>query len=264
MPDTMVLLQFEHRNMTSLLGVLQQQITQMKRGAPVNFNVLTSALAYLSDYPDQCHHPKEDVVYGRLLDRHPHMAPNLKDLVAEHARLAALTRELGRAIDESRQNPEGTKQNLAHELDGFVDFYRQHMAMEEQYLFPAARKYLSSDDWADIDFAVFDRPDPLFEQDTEVRFRELRQEIMRVGAADSAAYREREETASLLAMQDVAAFNDAMRQHGDTLRLARSSQRGYQLERAGNVLARIPDCTESQAAWCAWFFWKGMAQHSSR
>jgi len=264
MPDTMVLLQFEHRNMTSLLGVVQQQVTQMKRGAPANFDVLASALAYLSAYPDQCHHPKEDVVYRRLLDRHPDMAPTLKDLVAEHARLAALTRELGRAIDESRQNPEATKQDLAHQLDGFVDFYRQHMAMEEQYFFPAAKKYLSSDDWADVDFAVFDTPDPLFDRDNEARFGELRKEIRRMGAADSAAYGEREERASLLAMQDVAAFNDAMRQHGDTLRLARSSQHGYQLERAGDVLARIPDCSESQAAWCAWFFWKGMAQHSSR
>ena len=264
MPDTMVLLQFEHRNMTILLGVVQQQVAQMKRGAPTNFSVLASALAYLSGYPDQCHHPKEDVVYRRLLVRHPHMAPELQDLVAEHARLAVVTRELGRAVDESRQNPEATKQNLAHQLDGFVDFYLRHMAMEEQHFFPVAEKYLSSEDWADIDFAVFDRHDPLFDQDTEERFGELRNEIRRMGAADSAAYAEREETASLLAMQDVAAFNDAMRLYGDTLRLSRSSQRGYQLERAGSVLARIPDCSESQAAWCAWFFWKGMARHSSR
>ncbi|HKA41905.1 MAG TPA: hemerythrin domain-containing protein [Burkholderiales bacterium] len=260
MPDTLVMLHLDHQNMTRLLGFVQRQVGQMARGAPVNYDLLASAFAYVSGYPDQCHHPKEDLVYRKLLSRHPDVTSSLKDLVAEHAKLADATRDLSRAIDESRRNPAAANEKLASQLEEFLRFYRHHMAMEEQYFFPAALKNLSRGDWAAIDFALFDQPDPLFDRAAEARFAGLRDEITRLGTAENTAAEQREETADLTAMQDVAAFNDAMQRSGELLRLARSSHGGYQLERNGGVIVCIPECSEGRAAWCAYFFWKAMAQ----
>src|SRR5262249_34464363 len=156
-----------------------------------------SAFAYVSGYPDQCHHPKEDLVYRKLLNRHPDMASSLKDLVAEHAKLVDATRELSRAIDESRRNPAAANETLANQLEGVLRFYRPHMAMGEQYFFPAALKNLSRDDWAAIDFALFEQPDPLFDRAAEARFAGLRDEIARLATAEDTAADQREEAADL-------------------------------------------------------------------
>ena len=73
MSDAILVLQLDHRNLSKVLDLIQQQVTYMIKNDPVNYRLLASAFEYLSDYPEQCHHPKEDVVYRKLLSRFPDM-----------------------------------------------------------------------------------------------------------------------------------------------------------------------------------------------
>ena len=61
-------------------------------------------------------------------------------------------------------------------------------------------------------------------------------------------------------MQDIATFNKVMQRVGESLCLIASAEGGYALLRNGSVLSQIPECDETRAAWCAYFFWEGMAQ----
>lgn len=260
MSSVVTLLQIDHRNMAKLLDVIQQQATNMARRDPVNYRLLESAFEYLSSYPDQCHHPKEDLVYRKLLKRHPELAASLKDLVAEHETLAQSTRDLTGAIGESRQAPGAASGQLADRLMQFLDLYRHHMSMEDQHFFPMALQRLSADDFAEIDFTLFDQPDPLLDLKAEGLFADLRKEIARLGAVEKTLSDSREEAALLATILDLATFNEAMQRSGDTVRLVRSSQEGYELERDGKVLAHIPPCSESRAAWCAYFYRKAIVR----
>jgi hemerythrin-like domain-containing protein len=259
MSNVVVLLQIDHRTMAKLLDLIQQQAKNMIRRDPVNYRLLESAFAYLSSYPDRCHHPKEDLVYRKLHSRYPEMAASLKDLVTEHEKLAQLTRNLMAALGESRQAEPAATDRVADQLMEFLSLYRHHMLMEDQYFFPAALQWLSPDDFAEIDFRLFDHPDPLLDRESEGMFAELREEITRLGAVEKTSSDNREEAALLAAIQDLAAFNEAMRRFGDAVRLVRSSQEGYELEQDGNVLVHIPPCSEARAAWCAYFYWKATA-----
>lgn len=257
MPNIMMLLQVDHGNMAKLLDVIQQQVMNMTRGVPVNYSLLESAFTYLLGYPEQCHHPKEELVYRKLLSRCPDMAESLNDLVEEHEKLGTLTGNLSRAIRESLRDPRAANKGLARQLGEFLDFYRHHMIEEEQQFFPAALQLLSRDNFAEIDFTLFDQADPLFNREIDERFAELRDEIMRLGVTEKANIDNRTETAWLATVQDVAAFNEAMEQSGISIRLSRSSEGGYDLEHEGNIIVHIPECNEHCAAWCAYFFWKG-------
>ena len=264
MSSVMVLLQIDHINTAKLLDLIEQLARKMTILAPVNLNLLESSLAYLLNYPDQCHHPREDLVYRRLLSKSPDMARSLNDLVKEHEQLAFLTRDLMRVVGESRQNLYVGNDRLAGQLIEFVNFYRHHMMMEEQYFFPIALQRLSRDDFVEIDFTLFDQPDPLVAQESEERFAELREEIARLDVVDKANRESRDEAALLAVIQDIAAFNVAMERIGSVVRLAGSTKEGYKLEHKGNVLVHIPACNESLAAWCAYFYWKAWALRNAK
>jgi hemerythrin-like domain-containing protein len=262
MPDTILLLQLEHDRVAKLLDLVAQQLANLVRHHPVNYRLLQNAFDYLSDYPDQCHHPKEDLVYRKLRSRHPDMVKSLSTLVEEHERLAHLTASLRRTLRESQQEKAGTNDWFAKQLREFLEFYRHHMAMEERHFFPAALQSLSRNDWAEIDFTVFDQPDPLLDRSTEDRFAKLRDEITRLGQAQMTSAAHREEAACLGRLHDIADFNEAMQQSGESVRLNRSSEGGYELERGGSVLVHIPECSESRAVWCAYFFLKSHTRFS--
>ena len=256
MPDTILLLQLEHGRVAKLLELVAEQATNLVRHRPADLRLLRSAFDYLSQYPSQCHHPKEDLVYRKLKSRHPDIAQSLSDLEEEHERLARLTESLSLSLRELPQSDAATNDRLAERLRDFGDFYRHHMAMEERHFFPAALQSLSRNDWAEIDFAVFDQPDPLLDRSAEDRFARLRDEVTRLGEAHKTSAARREEAVWLGRLQGIADFNGAMQQCGDSVRLGRSSEGGYELERKGSVLVHIPECDEPRAVWCAYFFLK--------
>jgi hemerythrin-like domain-containing protein len=256
MSSVVMLLRIEHRRMAGLLDLVGQQATKMARGAPVNHGLLEALFAYLSSYPEQCHHPKEDLVYRKLLARCPEMAGSLNDLIDEHEKLAGATDGLMRDIAGSPRDPPAPDERLADRISDFLDLYRRHMLMEEKHFFPAALQRLSRNDFAEIDFTLYDRPDPVFDLETEDRFSGLREEIARLGAGERAGGGIGAEAALLAALQDVAAFNEAMRRNGEPVFLVRSPQGGYEVRDEGSTLAHIPACSESRAAWCAFFYWK--------
>jgi hemerythrin-like domain-containing protein len=60
----------------------------------------------------------------------------------------------------------------------FIKYERQHMAMEERVVFPAALNALRSEDWADIAAKLTDRDDPFYRLGFEEKFKTLRRNIL--------------------------------------------------------------------------------------
>lgn len=263
MLDAVAVLQMEHRRIGRVLGFLQRQATNLSQRTPANYRLLAVAFEYLSGYPDQCHHPKEDALYGKLVRRLPGSADKLGNLVREHERLADMTRELSRAIGDAAQDPSAPDLVLADRLKAYLYFYHQHMRMEELHFFPLARSRLSRDEFAEIDFTLFDRPDPLFNRAVETKFALLSDEIERLGLTEDAVAAQREEAALLASIIDIATFNGAMQAIGEPVALTGSPVDGYVLERMGHALVRIPACSEPRAAWSAYFFWKAASEARS-
>ena len=61
----------EHRNIARLLNALEHQIEIFARAGAPDYDVIRGIAEYFLDYPDRCHHPKEDVVFDRLCARFP-------------------------------------------------------------------------------------------------------------------------------------------------------------------------------------------------
>ena len=255
MSDAILLLRLEHGNMARLLDWVDDQVRLLETGAAANHSLLNQAMYYLQNYPDQCHHPKEDLVFEMMARRDPEATSTVGDLTMEHKKITDLTIQVATTV--TRAGTTGADQELREALRELTMEYRRHMEKEETVFFPRALEVLNRSDWASIDFELFDRDDPLFDHSREQHFRELRESISRFGRRDQELTTARQEIALLENLNGIDDFNQSMEQQGSQLRLVRFSEGGFGLERQGNLLAYLPSLEVIQAIWCAYFYAKG-------
>lgn len=98
-PRMIQALRREHANLTRLLDLLEREIDLFDRAGKPDYEIVEAILAYCLDYPDECHHPKEDAVLAKLRARDADAAAAVGDLEGEHRELAALTRQLADSVD---------------------------------------------------------------------------------------------------------------------------------------------------------------------
>jgi hemerythrin-like domain-containing protein len=268
MPDTLFLLRLEHGNLSKLLGLIEHQVAAADAGRPMDAELLSLACEYLCDYPDRCHHPKEDLVYRRLSERAPDSRAGLHDLVAQHRRLHELTEAFAEAVRRVREEPQAAEPGPREAMREFTQRYRQHMQEEDERFFPLAEQRLSKDDWDALDFAMFDRDDPLFDHAAEERFWALRERIDTLAEQGGARASVLDAANGLRGLSGIESFNESMKSAGQPFRLARFAEGGYGLERDRKLLLYVPECSSERAAWCAYCYlrglgWPSIRQHSS-
>ena len=177
MSKTLDLLHGEHAHLAKLLKLLDRQVVRFGAGERPEYEIISGVIDYCLEFPDQCHHPKEDLIFRRLHLRDPQAAESVGDLEREHEELASLTRKLASAVSRvlaEEELPRAYVMSLAQE---FVGRYRQHIKMEEQLFFPAAERALTPEDWSEIDARVADHVDPLFGREVMEKFKSLRDDV---------------------------------------------------------------------------------------
>ena len=182
MPQVIEELQREHRDLAKLMAVIERQAEVLHDGRAPDYDVLRSVLRYISNYPDLVHHPKEDLVYRRLVERDQVAIVEVHNVLQEHGALEDMAASLAAQVDDADGGPEGARAELEKLARGYVEAYRRHMAMEEGELFPRALGALSEADWAAIAAAVSGSADPLFDGAATNQYRNLHNAILRHGA----------------------------------------------------------------------------------
>lgn len=178
MPDTVLLLRLEHNNIAKLLDIIEVQIGKLNQAEDIDCELIGLVVEYLRSYGDECHHPKEDLIFRALCKRSPEAATVVGDLAQDHDGMAKMTEALARELEAAQESKARVSRlKLKKPLADFLSSYRRHMTMEEKQLFPVALRELTEEDWEEIDFQTFDRRDPLFSDAVEKRFERLLEHI---------------------------------------------------------------------------------------
>lgn len=176
----------DHKNMARLYDLLGRELKVFKTGELPDYELVKKILDYCLDYPEQYHHPKEDLVFRKLQTRDPGTADVIGDLAQEHEKLSAFTWRFATALGnvlEDEQLPRDWFMDVAND---FLSYSRRHMQMEEVLFFPAARKHLTAADWAEIEAQVELKLEPSLGADKVRRYQANFQEIMAWGKAGEA------------------------------------------------------------------------------
>jgi len=176
-PQIIDILRDEHCNIEKLLLVLEQELCVFNRAERPDYHVVQSVIEYFQDYPDCCHHPKEDMIFEKLKARDPITAASIGDLEVEHEKGSKRLGRVARTVESVLADREILRQTVDAIIRDFIDHERQHMAMEERVLFPAAVEVLLPQDWAEIRARLTARKDPLGTA-LEAKYRLLRHLIL--------------------------------------------------------------------------------------
>jgi hemerythrin-like domain-containing protein len=175
------LLRDEHRDIEQLLNVLEHEIKVFDRRERPDYELIQAIIDYFQDYPDCCHHPKEDMIFDKLKARDPSAAKRIGDVEAEHRQETERLDRVAKVVRNILLDREVLRETFSKVVRDFVDHQRKHMAMEERSLFPAAANALRPEDWQEIDIKWNDKTETLFTIAMDEKCHSLRDRILRWG-----------------------------------------------------------------------------------
>ena len=203
MVDIIEGLRQEHRNIESLLGVLEQELSVFDRGERPDYEVVLAVIDYFKDNPDSCHHPKEDMIVEKLKARDPGAAATVGDLEAQHQEGARRLRRVRWTDVRFVDGPMASDQleetllpkwlalpifasdplsSVAYATEAALVVLIGASVGAAHVVFPVALNALRPEDWADIALRWADRYDPFYQPGFEQKFNTLRRNILEMEA----------------------------------------------------------------------------------
>src|SRR6266567_2002206 len=140
----------EHANFSRLLDILERQVDAFHEGEQPNYDLMVDIVSYLRHFPDLHHHPREVAAAGDDLLR----------TLGEVTSGAVIARAAVEAIAAM-----------------YLVYYRHHIVSEEKEVLPRAAKLLTANDWRTVAACAPGGRDPLFGNESEAGYRELRRHI---------------------------------------------------------------------------------------
>jgi len=172
------LLRREHGDISDLLKVLEDELAVFDRQERPDYEVIQAVISYFQDYPDCCHHPKEDMIFDTLKARNPVAAKSVGDLDAEHRHENERLARVARIVRNILLDGDIPRELFGDVVRDFIEQQRQHIEIEERVFFPAAAKALLPEDWLEIDAAWTDTENSLFNVAMEEKGQSLRDRVL--------------------------------------------------------------------------------------
>jgi hemerythrin-like domain-containing protein len=170
----------DHRNLRLLLDIVEEEMNAYWVGRVPDLDLLRMIVEYTLHYPDLVHHPKENLVFERLVMRAPEAKAVIGDLLKEHRRLAELTRRFAAVLSDTARDVELPRERLDSLTREYLLANRLHMHLEERYFLPRAMAVLTEEDWAAIDESLSHVDDPVFGERVAEAYLLLHERILKL------------------------------------------------------------------------------------
>ena len=162
-PRSLQIIRDEH---ASLAAMLQSMRMLVEKGPDTSrtvfFDVVRAMLFYIDEYPERLHHPKEsNLLFPKVVKASPKVLGAVDRLERDHMYSEKAARELQHLLLSWELLGAARRPAFEEAFKKYVDFYLDHMKLEEDVILPDAEKTLSAQDWAEVDAAFEQNADPL-------------------------------------------------------------------------------------------------------
>jgi len=163
MPRSLQIIRDEHASLAAMLQSMRMLVELGPDDSRKNFfDVVRAMLFYIDEYPERLHHPKEsNLLFPKVVKASPKVLGAVDRLERDHMYSEKAARELQHQLLAWELLGSSRRAAFQDAFRKYVDFYLDHMHLEEEVILPEAEKTLSASDWAEIDAAFEKNADPL-------------------------------------------------------------------------------------------------------
>ena len=145
-------LHIEHDHILKTLNLLEMQFLDICRGGTPDYSLMQSVIVYIQEYPEQIHHPLEDMIFSILLERVDEVKL-IQELITEHTELEIETRKLRESL-ELLKSSMVSEEEIKKQLSTFLVRQRQHIYIEEEKVHPLIQRVLTKKDWSHVQSTI--------------------------------------------------------------------------------------------------------------
>lgn len=171
----------EHRSLGAVVRGLRHLSGKYSCDGEVpDFALLHAILAYLDEFPNKRHHPKEEAyLFARLQARTDRADDLIRRLKGQHAEEAGHFEALRAAVGNFERNAADVA-GFSVAVAAYSCHVLRHIALEESDLIPLALAHLTGEDWVAIGAAFGENGDPRFAEDSAQDHTDLFRRLVRL------------------------------------------------------------------------------------
>lgn len=142
-------LMIEHRLIERMISAMKKESEMLEKGKELDLSFIDTAVDFIRNYADACHHGKEEDILFRDLesvDMNEHDDKVMNELIEEHKWARKKTSNLVKAKEDYLNGNNEAVSRMIEIMDELVDFYPKHIEKEDKDFFRAAMKYLDEDE----------------------------------------------------------------------------------------------------------------------
>jgi hemerythrin-like domain-containing protein len=138
----------EHEHIGTMRGVLDAIATRFEAGRSVPQRLLDDLLEFFKEFVEAYHDIKEETALFPLLAQHGYNreASAVNALLVQHEIARAYVRELRAAADRVQAGDPQAGGDFAVTARAYVELLREHVRIEDTFVFPLAARLLSAAD----------------------------------------------------------------------------------------------------------------------
>lgn len=167
MYPVLIRLDQDHVRLAKVLDLFEELLDRFRDGAEPDYELMCEMLAYIDQYADLVHHPTEDLIFQRVLEKGTERREIFEVLFKQHKALGQLTKRFRKSLDGILHEEVLLREEVEAQGRELIAMLRMHRQLEDEQAFPIALQRMSADDWAEIeanapvqDDPVFGTPDP--------------------------------------------------------------------------------------------------------
>jgi hemerythrin-like domain-containing protein/Flp pilus assembly pilin Flp len=141
----------DHKNVASVLAVIEEQGKAVANGGEHDPVLMEAAIRYFGQYFTQFHQVKEDLIFGHLLGRVGDFPRKIFPLVEDHRQLLKWIDALDRALKNLENGGSTSRKRFSQTVAGFVERQRAHLTAEEEFFYPEAERWLNEQQWREVE-----------------------------------------------------------------------------------------------------------------
>jgi len=179
MHELMERLHRDHHNLNRLFDMLEDQVARYDRDSELepDLMLILDIVTYLNDYPKVYHHPLEEQAIALMAERQLGDERTNQYIHDQHHHLEEGTEQLNQLFTTVANDQPVPIETIRDALDAYLTASRKHLESEDSLLFPVMEQVQGNAEWREIAARLPERRDPLFAEDPDEAFAELKSRL---------------------------------------------------------------------------------------